>query len=404
MELSVLPISDNSDCTCEQIFHSVMAMEFYETTCTEEEGTDCEKCNKHRAYWFNHELDPEELEDCHSCLEVYRNNKEKPYSQKKIGDYFFLKDNYQEGLIWYKKSAENSALMQYILGHMYEKGECVEEDEEDAVRWYILASANGCGKASYYLGHFYKKKDDLEEAVKWFQIADSPQMIGEMYEEMDDIEEAIKWYIVAAKNGSARSQVYLVDYYEEKGDLEEAVVWMRMLVEGMDAEEEQPQIDPWYYYRLAKLYDDVDNTEETIIWLTRAAECDIIESYHLLAIIYSNEEGYINKELATKWLTLGAEKGDKECMNNLAVQLCQQEKYKKALTWFVLAANLGLEWAMDNVKKMMDVNPDIFFTHFTHLIKENERLTKENNHLMASQKGVLYQESIKEFEEVKKNL
>jgi len=45
---------------------------------------------------------------------------------------------------WYRKAAlQNNAMAQYNLGHMYELGNGVPMNLEEALRWYQLAARQG---------------------------------------------------------------------------------------------------------------------------------------------------------------------------------------------------------------------------------------------------------------------
>ena len=61
------------------------------------------------------------------------------------------------------------------LGWMYANGEGVEQDKEEAVKWYRKAAEQGNADAQNTLGVMYDKgegvEQDKEEAVKWFRKA-----------------------------------------------------------------------------------------------------------------------------------------------------------------------------------------------------------------------------------------
>ncbi|HEY1373913.1 MAG TPA: tetratricopeptide repeat protein [Candidatus Binatia bacterium] len=132
------------------------------------------------------------------------------------------------------------------LAAMYEDGNGVPQNFEEAVKWYRLAAAQGNTPAQYSLGQAYEKgkgvPQDFQEAVKWYRIAaaqedDWAQMrLGSMYAEgkgvPQDYEQAAKWYRTAAAQGNAAAQYSLGQAYE-KGqgvpqDYEEAVKWYRL--------------------------------------------------------------------------------------------------------------------------------------------------------------------------------
>ncbi len=68
--------------------------------------------------------------------------------QKNFADMYYngegIKQNKQEAIKWYKKSAEQgSAKAQCNLGYMYESGDGVTIDKEEAKKWYKKSADQG---------------------------------------------------------------------------------------------------------------------------------------------------------------------------------------------------------------------------------------------------------------------
>jgi TPR repeat protein len=170
------------------------------------------------------------------------------------------------------------------LGSMYEKGEGVRQDFEEAVKWYRLAAAQGNTPAQYSLGLAYEKgqgvPQDFEEAVKWYRLAavredDWAQMrLGSLYAEgkgvPQDYEQAVKWYRLAAAQGAAPAQYRLGLAYEKAQgvpqDYSEAVKWYRLAA----AQGNQPA-----QTNLAAMYADGTGVRQDFVrahmWLSLAA-------------------------------------------------------------------------------------------------------------------------------------
>ncbi len=72
-------------------------------------------------------------------------------------------------------AAEGDTEAQYWVGYAYYLGEGVEDDDEEAVRWFRMAAEQDHTSAQYYLGHAYLNglgvEEDHEEALKWFRKA-----------------------------------------------------------------------------------------------------------------------------------------------------------------------------------------------------------------------------------------
>ena len=68
---------------------------------------------------------------------------------------------------------KGDAKAQNSLGHMYEKGEEVLRDHEEAVKWFRKAAQQGEAKAQYNLGHMYEYgrgvEQDSKEAANWYR-------------------------------------------------------------------------------------------------------------------------------------------------------------------------------------------------------------------------------------------
>ena len=70
---------------------------------------------------------------------------------------------------------KGDAKAQYNLGEMYLRGEGVEKDEKEAVKWYRKAAEQNSALAQYDLGQMYEiglgVEKDEKEAVKWYRKA-----------------------------------------------------------------------------------------------------------------------------------------------------------------------------------------------------------------------------------------
>ena len=138
---------------------------------------------------------------------------------------------------------------QYFIGYMYYKGQGVDQDGEEAVKWFRMAAEQGDVKSQVRLGVMYRLGltvlKNYEEAKKWLRMAaeqgdtKAQYNLALMYfrgEGMQqDNTEAVKWYRKAADLGLPRSQFRLgVMYYEGMGvpkDDDEAVKWVRRAAE-----------------------------------------------------------------------------------------------------------------------------------------------------------------------------
>lgn len=108
------------------------------------------------------------------------------------------------------KAEQGDAAAQCELGLSYSKGDGVEQDEQEGVKWLIKAAEQGHADAQYWLGRRY--------------------LHGRL-----NVQEATKWFLKAAEQGHAGAQYWLGRCYQlgagvEKDELK-AVEWYRKAAE-----------------------------------------------------------------------------------------------------------------------------------------------------------------------------
>ena len=81
----------------------------------------------------------------------------------------------QIGQSWQERAEAGSAFAQNNLGIMYAQGEGVEEDDAEAVKWFLLAAEQGYTAAQYSLGVMYAAGDGVAQsyitAHAWWSVA-----------------------------------------------------------------------------------------------------------------------------------------------------------------------------------------------------------------------------------------
>lgn len=168
----------------------------------------------------------------------------------------YNRGDYATALKELKPLAERGdALAQYFLGHMYEKGNGVPQNNAKAIRWYRLAANQGQVNANIALGYLdfpaskdyqegreaYGREDYATALKKYKPLAeqgdDRVQLeVGLMYEWGEgvsrDYAEAMKWYRLAAQKGNSTAQYHLGEMYEKgKGVSQnnaEAIKWYQL--------------------------------------------------------------------------------------------------------------------------------------------------------------------------------
>jgi TPR repeat protein len=122
-----------------------------------------------------------------------------------------------------KTAEQGDARAQYELGEMYDKGEGVAANSNEAVKWYRRAAEQGHPGAQWQLGYKYEYGSgvavDNVESIKWFRkAAEQGHGIAQFELAMryntgkgtaKDSVEAYKWVLLAETNGIA------VDAYKD---------------------------------------------------------------------------------------------------------------------------------------------------------------------------------------------
>ena len=127
--------------------------------------------------WFAHvdETAPDAPGSEESSPEAAGENRDSD-AQYNLRCYYGLgvEQNYEEAAKWYLKAAEQgNAEAQNNLGKCYGNGLGVEQNYEEAAKWFRKAAEQGNTDAQTNLGHIYEEsvEPDYEGAVKWYRKA-----------------------------------------------------------------------------------------------------------------------------------------------------------------------------------------------------------------------------------------
>jgi len=195
---------------------------------------------------------------------------------------------YQHTALWQHFAAYmGRAEAQFTLGSMYDHGDRVDEDNEEAFQWYGLAADQGMADAQlsladlYYHGEGVEKNE--EEAFKWYNLAADQGLaqaqlsLGHLYHNGEGIPqndgESFQWYERAAKQGLAEAQLKVGEFY----------------FSGVGGPINLPLAVQWFHL---------------------AAEQGLAEAQLRLGLMYLSGQGVPkNPVVAFKWLSLAAEQG-----------------------------------------------------------------------------------------------
>lgn len=274
------------------------------------------------------------------AIKWYEKSAEQGYvfAQCYLGIYYnggVVKPNYQEAVKWLKKAAEQGCMLaQYLLGCSYEEGKGVEKDEKKAFKLFSKLAAQGFEAADARLALLYARKDDSTI---------TPQQAQDCLRK-------------AAEKGDARAQFYLGITQESPidEDPQEAFKWFSKAAEQGLAQAQ---------YKLANYYADgivvSKNPQEAAKWLKKAAGQGLADAQFFLGVCYNNGYGVEkNPQEAFNLCKKAAEQGHSLAQKELGDcyykgAIVAQDKIK-ACAWYASAAKKGnfyADIAMEKLEK-----------------------------------------------------
>ena len=253
------------------------------------------------------EYDPDEWED------VSLNEEEGKKIRQRYADGRVVQD--------IRISAERGdADAQFSLGFMYASGKGVQQDYQEAVKWYQKAAVQGLAEAQYNVALMYSKgKDvvrDYRKAFKWFRkaaeqgFAQAQLALGIMYDNgygiPQDCKKAAQCYRKAAEQGSASAQHTLGFMYSSgKGvsqDYREAVKWYQKAAEQGDA---SAQCNLGTVYNLGQGVSQ--DYKKAVKWFRKAAEQENAMAQAKLGVMFEDGRGVPQNYIrAYAWYNLAA--------------------------------------------------------------------------------------------------
>ena len=110
-----------------------------------------------------------------------------------------VEQNEEQAVYWFIEAAKQGNIEgQLILAEMYAEGDLVEENQEQAVYWFAQAANQGDAEAQYFLAARYADgigvERNYEQAVYWCTQAaengyeDAQDLFDKLYDEEDDVE------------------------------------------------------------------------------------------------------------------------------------------------------------------------------------------------------------------------
>ena len=185
------------------------------------------------------------------------------------------------------KAEEGNADYQYLYGASFEYGWGVEEDVQQAMKWYKKAADQKQKVAYNAIGNFYR----MGKSVK------------------ADPQEALRWYQLGADAGDAQAMLNVGNCYfygmgTEK-DIAKAVQWWQQSAEGENAYA-QSQMGDCYFYGLGV----AQNMDQAVEYYTKAADANIANAQYRLGLLYYYGQGVDADRAHAKLLLQKARDGE----------------------------------------------------------------------------------------------
>ncbi len=245
-----------------------------------------------------------------------------------------VSQNFQQAAYWYEKSAvQGDVAAQYVLATMYDKGTGVVINPQEAVKWFLKAANQGDAIAQFQLGVHFQKGLGVEqsdsESLLWFQKAakqghlTAQINLGKIYQSgkgtKQDYRLAIQWYERAATQGDALAQFHLARMHEYgRGSPQDYQLAKSLYLKSANN----------YYapsaYKLAEFYElgkggDI-NFEKALKWYKQAASKGNHAAQFKLGLMYQNGTGVVqNIHTAIEWYNSAAQQNHAQAFYQLGV-------------------------------------------------------------------------------------
>lgn len=176
----------------------------------------------------------------------------------------------------------------FYVAFAYDSGVGVQQDKDEAFRWYMKAASFGNDKAQLMIGMFYEKgivvKPNIEEAFKWYLKSaeqgntTAQNQLGTWYFNKENLNlfskwwnnnQAFKWFSKAAEQGNPTSQTNLGYCYfygcGTKKDYAAALEWYMKAAE---------QNNPDALFQVGYFYENgitvQENSNQALKWYRKA--------------------------------------------------------------------------------------------------------------------------------------
>jgi TPR repeat protein len=266
---------------------------------------------------------------------------------------------------WYLKAAElGDAKAQYIVAARYQSGNIVEQNYEEAVKWFKASAENGNIDSYYTLFlHYIELQRNVDEALEWLDKGcdagntDCIYTLGQYYFTTEDYDKAVELYKKGAEKGDANSCVELAQCYYHGISVEQN---KEKAFELLEYAVNENNYKGGYFlakYLIAENRNPED-IERAIQILEILANNGIAPAQYSLGELYLKKNDFVTQdlELGIKWIKIAAENDDVDAQMTLAE--CYEngigvtKSMYNAVTWYKKAAEQGSEEAEEKLMEL----------------------------------------------------
>ncbi len=300
------------------------------------------------------------------------------------GNGYYREKKYQEAHgYWLQATDLGNAVAAFNLGILYEHGQGVSQNLQEAVKWHQRAADKKYPAAQRNLGVLYRDgrgvRQDYQKAKKLLSLAAGQgdvlgaANLGYMYYAGlggTDYGLAEKWLRMAAAANNVHGQYYLGLMYEQgKGvpqDDSQAIAWFKPAAE-------QGIVDAQAKVGMAYLLGDPANKEEGLKWMLAAANSGLPDAQYIMAVFHlGGFGGSKDLEKVLPWLAKAALNNNGQAMADLGTMLMKklvpQASYgmvRPVFEKWAAGDNASAQIYLAKMKAPVSEGEDLMFTAFT---------------------------------------
>ena len=369
----VLPVETEEieDASLEEAVYSKWTKEYKEAR-KSFYGSALKEPDEERGVWlYEQEAEKGNVLALFDLAEIYKNGnteeKEKSavYYQRAVKGWKVLAEkenltNHQKGTILYK------------LGKCYDRGYGVEQDADQAKKYYQSAESKGNNYAAYSLGNiFYYQEKDHETAYEHYRKGVSDQYRKNPFGDYQFAVLSEKG--IGRKEGEVQAEQYfkqaLNGFIKLDKDINDPKLEYRMgymFYQGIGTEQDTEKAleylkkatvkgHTYAEWMIGKIYLERGEKEDGINWLKKAAEHEAAQQesgcaqYYLGKMYLLGEDTERNIEEAVKWFEKASENGNQYAQYQLGkiylTGINGNQNMKKALEWLKKSAEQNNQYA-----------------------------------------------------------